>query len=98
MLGNKIICQKWGSGYCIQSGTVENGPALRNISAFPIDIDKDMFIHTFLPKGEIPPFGPQKILPQAEMKNEVYLILGDTLTSLAAICNLKFNFIWSHIL
>ena len=90
LIGNKLIWWKWGSSYWIESGTVENGPAIRNISAFPIDIDKkDGTVYAFLPDSKIPPYGKQKIVPQAKLNLENYVIIGDTLTTLGAIVALR---------
>lgn len=93
LIGKKLTCGKCGSSYSIETGTVENGPALRNISAFPIDVDrKENMLYVFLPKEQIPPYGKQKIVPKAENHNETYVIIGDTLTTLGAITALRSNY------
>ena len=90
LTGNKLIWWNCGSSYWIESGTVENGPALRNISAFPIDIDNAKGdIYAFVPDYKIPSYGKQKIVPPSTLNNETYVIIGDTLTTLGAIVSLR---------
>lgn len=72
---------------------MENGPALRNISAFPVSMDWDKeLVRAFLPKNGIPPFGKSKILPKTDITKQKFIILGDTLTTLGAITALRLYF------
>lgn len=92
-LGNKIVCAKWGSAFCIVTGTVENGPALRNLSAFPIDLDrKTDFLSIFIPFEGVSAYSRSKIIPKDENSTQRFVILGDTLTTLGAITALRTNY------
>lgn len=72
---------------------MENGPALRNIAVFPIDINYETgMIRAFLPKEEIPQYSRQKIVPKDPKVNQKYVIIGDTLTTLGAITGLRLYF------
>ena len=77
----------------METGLVENGPALRKLSAFPIDIDRENdMLSAFIPFGSIPPYGKNTILPVDENSTETFVIIGDTLTTLGAITALRTTF------
>ena len=38
MIGNKVICPTCGSNYEIETGNVESGPNMRNLSTFPVKV------------------------------------------------------------
>ncbi|CAI2387138.1 unnamed protein product [Moneuplotes crassus] len=93
LFGNKLTCSSCGSAFNIESGSVENGPAVRNISAFPIDINrKTDELSCFIPYGSIPPYGKSKIAEKDDNSTERFVIVGDTLASLGAISALRANF------
>jgi hypothetical protein len=93
LFGNKLCWSNWGSAFNVETGFVENGPALRNISVFPVDINSETgMVRAFLPKEEIPQFSRQKIIPRDPKVNQKFVIIGDTLATLGAITALRLYF------
>lgn len=86
-LGQKLICPTCGSTYNIQNGFVEQGPSLRNISSFLIQVREEN-IQLVVPE-HIPAFAQKKYLEREIIDPRTFVIVGDSETALSVIDALR---------
>lgn len=69
---------------------VDQGPSLRNISSFPVQIRKNK-IQIIVP-NQIPAFSLRETLAREEVDPRTYVLVGDSEACLSAIITLRFTF------
>lgn len=92
LLGDKVTCPTCLSEYYITDGSVENGPAVKNLAYFPVQMRDDK-IFVKVPLDKIPVFANPIV---ADYNNEVdprhVVLIGDTDTVAGALNNLRLFF------
>ena len=86
-LGDKLICPTCGSTYNIQNGFVEQGPSMRNLSSFHIQV-RDETVQLVVPE-HIPPFAQKNYLTREVIDPRTFVIIGDSETALSAVDALR---------
>jgi hypothetical protein len=69
---------------------VDQGPSLRNISSFPVQVRKKK-VHAIVP-NQIPAFSLRETLRREEIDPRTYVLVGDSEACLSAIITLRFSF------
>ena len=95
-LGDKISCPTCGSIYNITNGLVEQGPSMRNISSFPINVRKKK-VQLVVPE-HIPAFSMRETLTRDDIDPRSIIIVGDSAAALSAIVTLRYGFVGRIIL
>ena len=90
-IGEKIICPTCGSTYNIKNGSVDQGPSMRNITAFPLRT-RNGFVEAIVP-DHIPAFSMREILKEEKMDPRTMVIIGDSEAALSAIITLRYSFV-----
>lgn len=90
LVGNQIICPTCGSAYNIETGIVEEGPSMRNISTFPISVRKKK-VNLIVP-DQIPAFALRETLNREFIDPRTMVIIGDSEAALSAIITLRHSF------
>lgn len=89
-LGEKLICPTCGSNYNVVNGFVEQGPAMRNLASFLIQV-RDEKIKLILPE-HVPAFAKKDVMKKVTIDPRTFVILGDSETALSAIDALRTSF------
>jgi hypothetical protein len=90
LIGEKLICPTCGSCYDVTSGFVDQGPSLRNISSFLVQV-REGTVKVVVP-DHIPAFIQKKFLSRSKVDPRKFVIVGDSETATAAIDALRTTF------
>lgn len=90
-LGDKISCPTCGSIYNITNGLIEQGPSMRNLASFPIQIRKNK-VQLVVP-DHIPAFAMRETLTEENLDPRTMVIIGDSEAALSAIITLRYAFV-----
>jgi len=90
LLGEKLVCPTCLSAYDVKSGLVDNGPSMRNLSNFSVNV-RDEKIKVTLPE-HIPAFARRKFLARSKIDPRTFVVLGDSEAALAALDALRMGF------
>ena len=90
LLGNKLICPTCGSNYNIESGAVDQGPSMRNISSFLIQ-QRDGKVNLVIPE-HVPAFAKRTFLERAQIDPRTFVVVGDSEAALSVVDTLRTNF------
>jgi len=89
-LGDKITCPRCASAYDIKTGFVDEGPAMKSLSSFNIQIRNEK-VQVVAP-DHIPAFAKRQILERVNADPRVFVVVGDTEAAISAIEGLRSNF------
>jgi len=90
LIGERLFCPNCGSAYDIKNGYVDNGPTLRAISSFVVNV-RDEKLQVVVPE-HIPAFARKKMLKKQNIDPRTIVVLGDSETALAALDALRTSF------
>lgn len=92
LLGDKLVCPNCISEFNVADGSIESGPASRNIASFPVSL-RDSKIFVRIPTEKLPVFANPIY---ADYNNELdprhIVLIGDTETVVSALHTLRLVF------
>ena len=96
LIGEKLICPTCGSNYDINSGYVDQGPSMRNISSFVVQTREEE-VKLVVP-NHIPAFQQKKMLNRSKVDPRKIVVVGDSEAALSSIDALRTTFTGEIIL
>lgn len=96
LIGEKLICPTCGSNYDINTGYVDQGPSMRNISSFVVQTREEE-VKLVVP-NHIPAFQQKKMLNRSKVDPRKIVVVGDSEAALSSIDALRTTFTGEIIL
>ena len=96
LIGEKLICPTCASTYDITTGYVDQGPTMRNLSSFVVQV-RENIVNLVVP-DRIPAFAQKKFLSRSKIDPRKFVVIGDSEAALAALDALRTTFTGEIIL